>query len=201
MIKRNAYFVTDPRKRRLLSISLVRSQFEHCSVITRPTTTTMTDKLESCQKAYIKWILHKENLSYAHWPTYLSKCRQVNLLPLSDYMNLKDLIDLHKVIYGLIPIALPDYLTFFSGQSRLRRTHLDSLSLVSSITPRSASNAFANSFFFRTHCKWNSLPRETREIECPKAFKTEVIALLWTRLQQSVMEDYPEDGVEFIDNG
>ena len=31
MIKRNAYFVTDPKKRRLLAISLVRSQFEHCS--------------------------------------------------------------------------------------------------------------------------------------------------------------------------
>ena len=89
MIKRNAYFVTDPRKRRLLSISLVRSQFEHCSVITRPTTTIMSDKLESCQKAYIKWILHEENISYAHWPTYLSKSRQVNLLPLSEYMDLK----------------------------------------------------------------------------------------------------------------
>ena len=69
------------------------------------------------------------------------------------------------------------------------------------ITPRSASNAFATSFFFRTHCKWNGLPRETREIECPKAFKTRVTALLWTRLQESVREDYPEDFVEFIDNG
>ena len=100
-----------------------------------------------------------------------------------------------------MPISLPNYLTFFSGQSRLRRTHLDSLSLVSSITPRSPSNAFATSFFFRTHCKWNDLPRDIREIECPKAFKIRVIALLWARLQQSVREDYPDDYPEFIDNG
>ena len=201
MIRRNAYFVVDPKKRRLLAISLVRSQYEHCSIISRPTTTTMTNKLESSQKVFIKWILNEENISYAHWPTYLSKCKQVNLLPLSDYMDLKDLMDFHKIVYGILPITLPDYLTFFSGQSRLRRTHLDSLSLVSSITPRSPSNAFATSFFYRTHCKWNNLPREIREIECPKAFKSEVIALLWARLQQSAREDYPEDCVEFIDNG
>ena len=201
MIKRNAYFVTDSKKRRLLAISLVRSQFEHCSVISRPTTITMTNKLEGTQKAYIKWILHEENLSYAHWPTYLSKCRQVNLLPLSEYMDLKDLIDFHKIVYRLIPIALPDYLTFFSGQSRLRRTHLDSLSLVSAVTPRSPSNAFANSFFFRTHCKWNSLPRDIREIECPKTFKTRVVALLWEKLQLSIKEDYPDDCIELFDNG
>ena len=100
-----------------------------------------------------------------------------------------------------MPIKLPSYLTFFSGQSRLRRTHLDSLSLVSSVTPRSPSNAFANGFFFRTHCKWNNLPRDIREIECPKAFKTSVTALLWTRLQQSVRDDYPEEYTEFLDNG
>ena len=201
MIKRNAYFVNDPKKRRLLAISLIRSQYEHCCVITRPTTNTMINKIERSQKMYIKWILHEENLSYSYWPTYISKCRQVNLLPLSEYFDLRELIDMHKILYGLIPVKLPGYIKFFTGQSRLRRTHLDSLSLVCTVTPRSPSNAFANSFFFRTHCKWNSLPRDIRETEEPKAFKSKVIALLWTRLQQSIREDYPEDHVEFIDNG
>ena len=201
MIKRNAYFVTDPVKRRLLAISLIRSQFEHCSIISRPTTTTMTNKLEKTQKAYIKWILHEENVSYAHWPTYVSKCKQVNLLPISEYFDLTELINIHKIVYGLVPTSLPDYMTFFTGQTRLRRSHLDSLSLVSSISPRSPSNAFANSFFFRVHCKWNDLSSEIRMISCPKAFKSTVIAMLWSKLQQSIRSDYPEDYVELIDNG
>ena len=33
MVKRNAYFATDSKRRRVLYTSLVRSQFEHCSVI------------------------------------------------------------------------------------------------------------------------------------------------------------------------
>ena len=115
--------------------------------------------------------------------------------------HLTELINMHKIVYGLVPTSLPDYMTFFTGQTRLRRTHLDSLSLISSISPRSPSNAFANSFFFRVHCKWNDLSSETRMISCPKAFKSTVIAMLWSKLQQSIRSDYPEDYVELIDNG
>ena len=195
MIKRNAYFVLDSRKRRALYISLVRSQFENCSVIWRPTGATMTDKIEKIQKRSLKWILHEENQSYSQWNTYVSKCRQADLLPLSERFNLNDLLFLHKVVYKLIPVELPGYLSFFQGLSRLRHTHLDSLSLVCSVTPKSPSNAFANGFFFRTHCKWNRLPLELRQLECHQLFKTELIALLWKDLS-------PEDEFDGeFDNG
>ena len=84
MIKRNAYFVVDPKKRRSLYLALVRSQFENCSIIWRPTSTTMTEKIESIQRNSIKWILNEENLSYSYLPTYIQKCRQLDILPMSN---------------------------------------------------------------------------------------------------------------------
>ena len=33
----------------------------------------------------------------------------------------------HKVVYKIIPVTMPDYLTLYSGDSRLRSTHLDNL--------------------------------------------------------------------------
>ena len=39
----------------------------------------------------------------------------------------------HKVVYKIIPVTMPDYLTLNSGDSRLRSTFLDNLSFVSNI--------------------------------------------------------------------
>ena len=91
---------------------------------------------------------------------------------------LTDLVMLHKIINNLVPIKLPSYLNFFSGNSRLRFCHLDRLSLVSEILPNTntcsnrTNNAFANSFFYRVHLLWNKLPFELREIKRPDRFKS-----------------------------
>ena len=62
-----------------------------------------------------------------------------DLLPLKYRFDLNDVIFLHKVINKLIPVDLPEYISFFDGQTRLRSTHLDSYSLVSSVIPRSST--------------------------------------------------------------
>ena len=54
------------------------------------------------------------------------------------------------------------------GNSRLRITHLDHLSLVSDINPAgnksgNSKRGFAHSFFYRTHHSWNRLPLSLRE--------------------------------------
>ena len=182
MIKRNAFFVVDIRKRRSLYISLVRSQFEHCSVIWRPTGVTAMSKLENVQKRSLKWVLHEECESYSSWKTYILKCRQVDILPLSRRFDLNDLLLLHKVINGLIPLLLPDYFSFFQGQSRLRSSHFDRLSLVCSITPSLSTNVLATSFFFRTYHEWNRVPLEIRELECHSEFKGSVTKFLWCEI-------------------
>ena len=50
MIKRNFHFVVDVKRRRVLYLSLVRSQFQHCSQVWRPNCKTMLEKFENFQK-------------------------------------------------------------------------------------------------------------------------------------------------------
>ena len=50
LLRRNCYFIHDIKKRKILYLARVRSQFEHCEQIWRPTTKTMIDKFESIQK-------------------------------------------------------------------------------------------------------------------------------------------------------
>ena len=151
----------------------------------------MSDKLENIQKKGIKWILFEENRSYSDAFVYLKKCIEVKLLPLSSRFDLNDLIFLHKIIYNICTVELPSYLSLYSGSTRLRSSHLDHLSLECSIIPRSSQNVdtdraptapLARSFFYRTHCLWNNLPLEIREVVCPSIFKIRVIKHLWSSL-------------------
>ena len=65
----------------------------------------------------------------------------------------------------IVPISLPGYLEWFDGSSRLRNSHLDHMSLVSSIVPsKNGSKSIEKSFFYRTHSVWNSVPLEIREL-------------------------------------
>ena len=190
IVRRNGHIVSDPKCRRALYLSLVRSQFENCSIIWRPTSKTLTDKLESLQKRAIKWILSEEHCNYSA-ELYTKKCKQVDILPLTLKFDLNDLLFLHKVINDLIPVSLPEYLTFYQGGSRLRRSHLDSRSLVSSIIPKCSQtpsysesetgprNPLYNSFFYRTHMLWNTLSYDVRQTDSPSLFKSEVTKHLW----------------------
>ena len=187
IVKRNGHIVVDPKCRRALYLTLVRSQFENCSIVWRPTTKSLSDKLESLQKRAIKWILSEEDRSYSP-EVYIKKCKEVDILPLSSKFDLNDLIFFHKVVNDLIPVSLPEYLSFYQGSSRLRQCHFDRCSVVSSVIPRSSQNRssgsgssdpLSRSFFYRTHLLWNSLPLETREISSQSQFKSKVTEHLW----------------------
>ena len=64
IVRRNGHILTDSKSRRALYLSLVRSQFENCSIVWRPTTASLSEKLESLQKRALKWILFEKNRSY-----------------------------------------------------------------------------------------------------------------------------------------
>ena len=137
-------------------------------------------KFESFQKKCIKW-----TLSYSQVEVYIRKCKQVNILPLRQRFILNDLVFLHKIVNELVhvPIHLSDYLKFFDGTTRLRSTHLDHLSLVSTITPRRNSfKILEKSFFCRTHILWNSIPLEIREIDSSLLFRLRLESHLWDSL-------------------
>ena len=68
---------------------------------------------------------------------------------------------------------MPDYLTLYSGDSRLRSTHLDNLSFVSSISNLNKS------FFIRSHTLWNFLPFDLRNSMRPSQFKVKFVKHYW----------------------
>ena len=74
LVRRTCHFVQDIKRRRTLYLTLVRSQFEHCSPIWRPSNDTAMKKFESFQKRCVKWILSEEEHSY-HSETYYANCR------------------------------------------------------------------------------------------------------------------------------
>ena len=182
LTKRTCSFVRDVKRRRSLYLTLVRSQFEHCSQIWRPSTKSNLDKLDAFQKKCVKWILSEEFVNYHSYETYLYKCRQVNILPLSKRFDLNDLILFHKIVYGLSSQFLPEYLSLYNGNSRLRSCHLDHLSYVSAILPVSNNSLLKRSFFYRTHLLWNNIPLDLRENSCPIKFKAKLRDHFWNEL-------------------
>ena len=192
LTKRTCHFVRDVRRRRALYLSLIRSQFEHCSPIWRPVHKTMLDKLESLQKRCIKWILSEEFYSYGCSKVYLRKCCQVRILPLAKRFDYSDLVLFFKIIHNLVPLKLPYYLKFYEGNSRLRTCHLDRLSLVSSIKPKcnvisdtNKNSPLYKSFYYRVHLLWNLLPLDIRESESLSIFQCKILKYLW----ESTIED------------
>ena len=129
MTKRTCHFVFDRGKKRMLYLTLVRSNFEHCSTIWRPATVVDIRKLEALQKRAIKWINCEEAHSYSD-ETYAIRFRQVDILPLQLRFELNDLVFFYKITYELIPVSLPAYISPYSGDSKLGNTHMDDMSYV-----------------------------------------------------------------------
>ena len=202
--KRTCSFLQNPQQKRKIYLTMVRSLFEHCSVVWRPHNQTSKDKLESIQKRAVKWILNEEYHSYSNIE-YLLRCKQLNFLPLDFKLLFNDILLFHKIVNNLIPIKLPSYLHFFTGhdrERRLRSSHLDKLSLVSDIKPKiqalysknSVNGAeckiFENSFFYRSHLTWNNLPLKLREVMAPGIFRHKLREHLWCEALQLTLSEF-----------
>ena len=169
MTKRTCHFVFDRDKKRMLYLTLVRSNFEHCSTIWRPVTVVDIRKFEALQKRAIKWINCEEAHSYSD-EIYGIRCRQMDVLPLQLHFELNDLVFFYKIIYELIPVTLPAYISPYSGDSKLRNTRMDDMCYIvnnSTAIPLNTAHSksiFFKSFFYRTIYIWNSLPWSIRKI-------------------------------------
>ena len=89
--KRTCHFIIDPRKRRSLYLSLVRSQFEHGSSIWRPNTETEILMFEKLQKKAIKWIYGEQNHHYDQ-ETFVNRCMQMQIIPMLKFFDINDLV-------------------------------------------------------------------------------------------------------------
>ena len=103
-------------------------------------------------------------------------------MPIEDRFDFLDLMFFFKITKRLIPVKLPPYLSLYQMNSRIRTTHLDSLSYISSITPSAATNSFAQGFFFRTHVKWNHIPFEIKSANNVSDFHNLLSKHMWENI-------------------
>ena len=134
LVKRTCEFVKNPAQKRVFYLSLVGSQFNHCSSIWRPYSIFLLNKIERVQIRAVKWILSELNATYTT-KEYFKKCKDVDLLPLRTRLDFFDILLFHKIIHKTIPIKLPGYMTL-APQTTLRSSHIDPLTFVSLIKPR-----------------------------------------------------------------
>ena len=99
LTKRTCHFVTNSNRKRTLYLTLVRSLFEHCVTVWRPTETANIDKFERLQKNAVKWILNEEHASYSTVDIYYRKCNELNILPMNMRFDLSDLVLFHKIVH------------------------------------------------------------------------------------------------------
>ena len=64
LTRRTCAFVNDIKRKRTLYLTLIRSQFEHCSQIWRPTSKSANDRIDAFQKKCLKWILSEKFVNY-----------------------------------------------------------------------------------------------------------------------------------------
>ena len=186
--KRTCDFITDARKRTSLYISLVRSQFEQCSTIWRPTTKSEISAFDKLQKKAIKWI-HGEPYRHYENETYLQKCAQMKIIPMMAFFDINDLVFFHKIVYNLVPFSLPNFIQPYTGQGRLRNLNLDYLSFINISISGSASSSIRSplhkSFFHTVLHEWNSLPLHIRVTPDTPNFKNKVTNHFWSVLHNN----------------
>ena len=121
LLKRTCHFVNNLKMRKSIYLSIVRSIFEHCPYIWKPSSDTTIKKLESLQKRALKWVLHGDihftSPSYTANPLlYFTHCKQLNILPIKFRFDYHDIILFHSIVYGYSYCKLPSYLNFLKIQ-------------------------------------------------------------------------------------
>ena len=99
LMKRSLHFVRDKKQKRAFYLALVRSIFEHCSVIWRPTTVQIIQKVESIQRRAVKWILEEQDHHYNDF-SYLKRLKDLDLMPMNFKFIFTDLVLFHNVFHG-----------------------------------------------------------------------------------------------------
>ena len=188
LTKRTCHFVTNYNRKRTLYLTLVRSLFEHCVTVWRPTETANIDKFERLQKNAVKWILNEEHASYSTVDIYYRKCRELNILPMNMRFDLSDLVLFHKIVHQLIPMKIPEYISRYTGSSRLRNSHLDSMSFIFNIAypTRDSISKLYKSFYYRTIHTWNALDFNTRNTADIVEFKRVTKRHLWDKILEGL---------------
>ena len=134
-------------------------------------------KFEPIQKRAVKWILCETNNNYNEYD-YVTRLKQLNLLPIQYFYQFKKLKLFHKVLAGSLTINKPEYIV----QHRLSYLEHNCNKSVSSDTYQPLVRPFGNSFYPSVISLWNSLPLNIRNIESHNEFLCESRKYFWSNI-------------------
>ena len=184
LLKRTCHFTTNRRQKRAFYLAIVRSMFEHCSVIWAPQNKRLIDKFEVIQKRGVKWIFGELFASYSD-EIFFQKQKELKILPMKLKFIFNDLVMFYKIVNELVPISLPSYITVcvpddvrYTRRNAAIHNLSDSSTFQCSVTPN--CDAFRYSFFYRTVRRWNILPVSIRDSTSLTSMKTSLTTFLWS---------------------
>ena len=169
LLRRTYYYLRNINQKRTLYLTMVRSMLVHCCHIWAPQAIGLINKLEAAQKRCVKWIF---NTSYlVKWSSnyYHSQLANIGLVPVDVFFKINDMKLFYRIIHGLVYLELPSYLYIArpSDYNRLTRSKYDVINytdvtyIICSI--ERPSSILENSFFYRSHILWNSIPYHIRQ--------------------------------------
>lgn len=144
---------------------MVRSIFEHASVLWPPSHLSIVDKFEAIQNRAIKWILNEQFYVYSN-EYYTQKLIDLDILPMAQKFIFNDLIMFYKIMNELVPVGLPSYITLRSNtRSCVNR---DTLGIDSQQVCYPIKSVFGQSFFPRCISTWNHLAADIKVLKIHK---------------------------------
>ena len=179
-LRRNCMLMTDTRCRRLLYLALVRSHLSYGSEIWAPQGSSRDlSLLEGVQRRATKFILKDYD------SPYILRLKKLKLLPISYWLEIKDLIFFFKCKQGLYDLDISCYVTFSSLRSSRSRSGQQNL-----LQPNSCrTTLFRNSFFNRIVFMWNSLPLSIRNCTSLPSFKNQIYSHYFSKLDTTFDTD------------
>ena len=183
MLMRTCHFTMNKKQKRTFYLTIVRSIFEHCSIIWRPKSTNQIASFDAIQKKAIKWINGRRFDHYSDLE-YFNKQKELNILPMKFKFVLNDLIMYYKIINLLIHIKLPEHFTFveaeqvrYTRQTAAIINNVDKTLIKCNIRP--TGGRFRDCFFYRKMDLWNRLPSHIRQVTNVSISKVKLTTFLW----------------------
>ena len=197
LLMRTCHFTMNKSQKRAFYLSVVRSIFEHCSIIWHPTSSNQISMFEAIQKKAVKWIEGRRHDHYSD-TEFFEKQKQLDILPIKFKFVLNDLILYYKIIKSLVYIKFPDHFSFLKADQaictressvlvnktvRVEKLVTDKIAVIDTTRMTCAirpdCDSFKNCYFYRTMTLWNKLPCSIRQSLTISKFKSELIKFLW----------------------
>ena len=158
--------------RRLLYITIVRTNFSYARQLWSPQKVELIQEMEKVQRRASKFIL---NLNYLSEITYKERLLSVRILPVSYWLELMDLLFLFKIINGLVSLHSSVCPSIFVAARSTRSTANNGRKLC---VKKCKTTTYQNSYFIRVTKLWNILPDDlTSENRSISYFKKNLLLL------------------------